>query len=116
MSSEKIEEILREFDFASVHHTMLKTKWTWASSDFRAKIPDLETIRKSARKLLEYVCVPGQDNISSGGFRATKDLDGHIELLFVVAEYCSEEGEDEEGREEKRHQCSFISPVENLEV
>lgn len=83
-----IDEVLRNFDFDSVHRAMVTLNWKW-SVPFSATemgIPNLERIREQARDLLTQVWHDNEpDSLSSiGGFEAGRSEDSlHLEFVLT---------------------------------
>ena len=50
--TEKIDEIMNEFNFAKVHEVMQKTKWVWGPLNGKIKTPAIKDIKAEARRLM----------------------------------------------------------------
>ena len=95
---QKIESIMRHFDFERVHKVMEFLDWHWA---FTSKgVPTVEEIKVEARRILIDACEE-ETNIATGGFRAVYEKDGtedgepYIGLEFIV-EDCEGFNEDDD--------------------
>lgn len=89
---EKIDEVLEEFDFDTVHKIMDFLKWKWANDNGTFKVPNHYQLIEGAKGLL-YACKNDKNDImtsSSGGFLAQKDKDENGDsfytLSFIVCE------------------------------
>jgi len=99
-----IDEIMDEFNFATVHKTMVALDWKWASS--KNYIPSMDELRAEAERLLRDVTDVRlnmwQDEdwkspiiCSTGGFSATawcnedKTKIRRLELEFIVSSWKS---------------------------
>jgi coenzyme F420-reducing hydrogenase alpha subunit len=99
-----IDEIMDEFNFATVHKTMVALDWKWASS--KNYIPSMDELRAEAERLLRDVADVRlnmwQDEdwkspiiCSTGGFSATawcnedKTKIRRLELEFIVSSWKS---------------------------
>jgi len=83
-------EILKSFDFKSVHKAMVALNWCWSFGEdeegfSRMGIPDLDYIKRSAYKKLKHA-YETKHSISSGGFTAGWDGDV-LYLVFTLEEY-----------------------------
>jgi hypothetical protein len=104
-----IDEIMDEFNFATVHKTMVALDWKWASS--KNYIPSMDELRDQAIYLLrgaakarlgDYKDTHWELGVihGTGGFQATAFCDKNktritgLDLKFVVAEW--DEGDNEE--------------------
>ena len=95
MSAEKlIEECMDWFDFERVHKAMVLLDWKWGMDD-DAEVPDLPSLRKTARGYLRSAieqCTGTYFTVGSGGFEATahRDPNGMLEgvtLRFILADW-----------------------------
>jgi len=78
---DKINEIIKWFDFEKVRKTMIALGWKWYGS---GEYPSIGELVLTAQKHLKYVCDKEEDwVISSGGFEATK-RNGMLTLKFIV--------------------------------
>lgn len=94
---EKINEVLDNFDFSSVHNamTLLGLEWATLDNNYEIKtseVPSLPRIIRCASRLLEDVSKIELGNsefavLSTGGFEAYKYADGGLELKFVIETY-----------------------------
>ena len=93
---DEIENVLDEFDFATVHKVMEFLEWNWFGA--MDGIPTLSEIRKSARRLLIEVAndvarnneIDAQSNRATGGLRAEAykgDEKTYLKLSFELAEW-----------------------------
>lgn len=80
-TSDRIEDLLNEFDFHSVRRVMLLLDWRWAGID---RIPTVDDMRKRARYLLRDVSESKYQRHATGGFVAERDDDGALSLYFYV--------------------------------
>jgi hypothetical protein len=80
--AEQIDHIMKSFDFARVAKAMHQMNWTWAGS---LTIPSIREMKEVARDHLERL-TNGIVYSSSGGFVASVDQWGHLQLSFVVTE------------------------------
>ena len=104
-----IDEIMDEFNFATVYKTMVALDWKWASS--KNYIPSMDELRDQAIYLLrgaakarlgDYKDTHWELGVihGTGGFQATAFCDKNktritgLDLKFVVAEW--DEGDNEE--------------------
>lgn len=83
-----IDEVLRNFNFDSVHKAMVALDWKWAVpfSASEMEVPSLERIREQARDLLTQVWDDNEpDSLSSiGGFEAGRSEDSlHLEFILT---------------------------------
>ena len=95
MSAEKlIEECMDWFEFERVHKAMVLLDWKWGMDD-DAEVPDLPSLRKTARGYLRSAieqCTGTHFTVGSGGFEATahRDPNGMLEgvtLRFILADW-----------------------------
>ena len=84
----KIMDVLLYFDFQRVHDTMVALDWEWHNEG----VPEIETIKEAAKKMLLDCDRENLGGISSGGFAASIQ-DGIPSLEFVVAGYTAEDEE-----------------------
>jgi len=104
-----IDEIMDEFNFATVHKTMVALDWKWASS--KNYIPSMDELRDQAERLLRGAAKSRLGDFKrshwelgiingTGGFQATAFCDRTktritgLDLKFVVSEW--DEGDNEE--------------------
>ena len=81
---DKINEIIKNFDFEKVRKVMVALEWQWHGND---ESPTVGELMLSAQKHLTYVCDKEDDwTVSSGGFEASK-RNGMLTLKFVVEEW-----------------------------
>ena len=107
---EMIDEIMDEFNFATVHKAMVALDWKWAVTS-NNNVPTMDELRKEAERLLRNaaeVRLGGYKDThwelgvihGTGGFQATAFCDKNktritgLDLKFVVAEW--DEGDNEE--------------------
>ena len=86
-----VEDILENFDFECVHDVMKYLNWEWKPCN---GVPTIYQLIKYARKLLESVAESynkeGQYHCTCcGGFNASCNESGDLELAFYIAEYGS---------------------------
>ena len=86
---ERLDAIMENFDFETVHEVMVQLKWAWASA---GGVPTVEQIKDEAARLLwDLVNAPDYDTVATGGLEAWKDFseydDPFIELKFVLTEW-----------------------------
>jgi hypothetical protein len=80
-----IQEIMDEFNFASVRKVMVALDWTWGNTP---SIPSIDELRRVANRQLTQMCEKNQSAISSGGFDCTYNKkDKCISLSFIVEEW-----------------------------
>jgi hypothetical protein len=84
--NKQINYIINNFNFQRVKRVMDFLEWQW----FEEGIPELETIIKFARELLNQCVTYNHKQLSSGGFLVTKYED-RLDLKFVVEEFDSED-------------------------
>lgn len=90
--TDKIEKILKEFDFEKVHKTMKILDWTW----FEKGVPSYGSLILCAKELLERSAKEEPDfSISTGGFKASIKSDKSLKLEFILTESIVYETEDE---------------------
>lgn len=81
--TEKIEEIMENFDFEKMHEVMKFLKWEWWNLK---TTPTVEQLREAARKKLEDTATR-KLGFHSGGFRTEYINDGDLHLSFVVTDW-----------------------------
>jgi len=81
---EAIEEIMVHFDFQKVYFFMRTFGWTWLGDES----PSVESIKETARQLLEDLFTNGYDSIASGGLAARRHSGGELSLVFEAVSYC----------------------------
>ena len=82
---------MKNFDFEKVHKVMKLLEWKWYCPEYEGLcVPDLDTIKSQARKLLQDVLNRQCSSISTGGFRAERFDDNSLRLSFVVADWDSD--------------------------
>ena len=80
---QQIKNILEEFDFGRVKKAMKALNWKYCTSDFKEYFPDIQELKKTAKKCLERTI---KCNFSeTGGFLATHEF-GVLNLYFVLEE------------------------------
>ena len=85
---DKIDRLIQRFDFNKVHKAMTALKWTWRDEG----VPTIDSLKQTARELLESAASSEHGNIMTGGFKAEYHKDGNFTLEFILAEvYSSEE-------------------------
>ena len=98
---EKIDNIMRDFDFELVHKVMTHLGWRWVRTT--NGVPTVDELKTSARRLLVDVVNEKCRAIATGGLRAVCETEGpddpdpYIALEFV-AEECegfTNDGDDE---------------------
>jgi len=85
--SKKIQYIIENFDFKSVHDIMKETNWEWHSC---GGVPSVREIKDSAHNILTETIKNKVNGLASGGFE-TKNRNGKLSLVFkkdkkVIAE------------------------------
>jgi hypothetical protein len=94
-TKEKIDYLIKHFDFKKVHKVMKFLNWEYYGSK---GVPSISTLEETARKLLRDVAKNKHGHwIESGGFRAFKHnyKEGNLKsetiygLQFIVASYDS---------------------------
>jgi hypothetical protein len=84
----RIETIVKHFDWYKVHQTMELLKWRWVDSEQEESIPSLGELYLTAIDLLESVSKrKGKHTIGTGGFEASRNEEGDLELKFVLASW-----------------------------
>jgi hypothetical protein len=80
----KAEDIMRRFDFESVHKHMIEKDWKWYN-DKDLQVPDLDDLRVQARALLTRAIWDSKPvaNVGTGGFTAYK-LPWGLQLTFQI--------------------------------
>ena len=80
----KAADIMRSFDFESVHKHMVETDWKWHNGK-DTQVPDLEDLRVQARALLTRAIWEDTPvtSIGTGGFMAYK-LPWGLSLTFQI--------------------------------
>ena len=88
----KINDIMKDFDFKRVHDVMSYLDWKWAGcGSEKCGVPSVEKIKEEARRLLVDAAYE-KTNIATGGLRAVYERDGahdddpYIGLEFIVEE------------------------------
>ncbi len=82
--NEKINEIIKNFDFEKVRKVMVALDWAWRFDDRSPLVGELVI---TAQRLLTEVVEKEEDwGISTGGFLATK-RNGMLALKFMVEEW-----------------------------
>ena len=83
-----INEIMSSFNFKKVKAYMDLVEWKYAHDDGTMRVPDIETIKSTAYKMLIRLNEFG-DYSSTGGFTATLHNwnGGTIILTFNIAEF-----------------------------
>lgn len=118
---EKIEDIIRDFDFKKVHDVMDFLDWKWAMS--KEGVPTIEELQAEARRLL-VEAVTERTCVATGGFRAVYEADGaddedpYIGLEFIVEEcegFAADEDEPDSEEDDYEHsQDGLYSAMEML--
>ena len=85
---ERIEQILRNFNFRACREHMLHVNWTWGMG-VNATVPSVRRLMQEAKRLLEQAAESERPNtsVSCGGFHAHKwawDAGEELELIFSV--------------------------------
>lgn len=82
-----IDHIMKNFDFERVHDIMDHLKWKWCiMPGGKADVPNVEQLKREARRQLEYAIECG-DWVSSGGFQVIiEPASGYLSLKFIVEE------------------------------
>ena len=78
----KVDKVIERFKFGKVHDTMKALNWTWREEG----VPTIESMKETARKLLEDAAINEFGNISTGGFTAKRHDNGDLELEFIVTD------------------------------
>lgn len=97
-----INDVMDNFDFGKVAHTMKALDWKWALPGGEYEVPDEFTLRKQARELLTETIESSKNDydgsgvtISTGGFEVYyKEDDKYLELKFVLTSWNSYVDED----------------------
>lgn len=76
-----INDIMDTFQFEKVHRAMVALDWSWASVD---GVPELHEVKKCARVLLTECAFSDTGYLATGGFRAERDEQGNLSLLFYI--------------------------------
>jgi hypothetical protein len=95
MSAAAIETIMNKFDFVKVRDAMEAVEWAWVCDDLRFRVPSVDDLRKTARKLLadavnRRYC--GEDDggdyaTATGGLIAISNTKNKaLRLEFTIAE------------------------------
>jgi hypothetical protein len=93
-TKEKIDEIIKHFNFKKVHKVMKSLKWEY----YDEGIPDINSLKKTARRVLMSVSKSKLlISAQSGGFKASKIRykEGNLKpeiiykLEFIIASYDS---------------------------
>lgn len=79
---DQIDLIMDTFDFEKVKQTMNALDWEWASPDGSSSVPDIYTIKRTARDYLKQAANSGE-GFSCGGFKV-EIRDGCLDLYFIV--------------------------------
>lgn len=86
----RINHIMENYDFEKVHNCMKKIDWVWAIVKSADGIPNIEELKKTAKRLLTEALIKGKQNkfsrIGTGGFQATYENDV-LELSFILTEW-----------------------------
>ena len=96
----KIDNIMRDFDFGKVRRIMEVLDWKWARTLSEGGIPTISDLRAEAKRLLVEAATE-HSTISTGGLRAVYmrddewDDDPYIGLEFIAVE-CEGFDEDDE--------------------
>lgn len=85
-----VKEIFEGFNFEKVYQTMKALDWVWyfgVEADGREKygIPNIQTLKNSAYRMLKEVYERGKGSNSTRGFRAGWD-GGELYLTFSIEE------------------------------
>ncbi len=89
MDKQKIEKVIKNFNFENVHRAMKLLKWEWA----HVGIPGVPELEKTARGLLEQLDNSESNTmmrVSSGGFVATRTSNlkyTELSLEFVLESF-----------------------------
>ena len=110
--TQEINKIINGFDFKKVRKVMLLLKWEWALiNEDKVKVPTINELKKTARRLLKMVIKSEKDNdiCGTGGFEAEK-IDGNwISLKFILADYDDElKVGSKRGKRKPRRDSPFI--------
>ena len=91
-----VDNTMDNFDFDTVHKTMVFLNWKWANMNGGLEIPEKYELRKEARRLLK-TSIEEKTTISTGGFYAeyTEDEEGGwLDLKFVLSDWDEEVEKD----------------------
>lgn len=82
---EQIQMILKDFDFKTIHDTMLFLNRKWNYPNKPAATPTLEELKQIAFGCLQNVTLSTDETaiFSTGGFEAEK-MEGMLQLTFVL--------------------------------
>ena len=87
--SEKIDNIMDNFNFREVHEYMQRANWEWGDGNGGMHIPSEPELRVCARSLLKMVAEDMEESVvfcSTGGFFAIRDGDT-IALNFSIEDW-----------------------------
>tara|TARA_R110000868_G_scaffold257103_1_gene514186 strand:- start:241 stop:534 length:294 start_codon:yes stop_codon:yes gene_type:complete len=87
--SEKIDDIMDNFNFRKVFEYMTETNWEWGNGNGDMHLPDESELRACARSLLKIVTKDKDETAifcSSGGFHALRYGDTFA-LHFSIAHW-----------------------------
>lgn len=82
-------DIEENFDWVKVNKTMKLLDWYWGLGDNNMGIPDIKTLKKTAKRLLHSAFKDGNTH-ATGGFYAYYDNDC-LSLSFLVTEWTAEQ-------------------------
>ena len=85
INEDKINYVMDQFDFERVHKAMEALDWkTYSSIDNECNIPNVFQLRQNARALLRQIMKEGIYGLATGGFYATYNNEGVLELSFCI--------------------------------
>jgi hypothetical protein len=89
---EQILDILLNFDWERVHAAMAALNWKWQFPDAedaeKVRVPSISDMHRLAVTLLRYAWESaGFPTQARGGFVARKSADGHLGLVFELADW-----------------------------
>jgi hypothetical protein len=102
----RINYIIENFDFETVHDCMKKLEWKWIFSKSIYSVPSIQELKETATRLLSDVLICSKKEKSkyatllTGGLHATYDND----LLFLKFEVNVSVRDDSELKTDKEYQ------------
>lgn len=83
---EQVDNIMENFNFTRVHETMVRLDWKW-STDKGLQVPSISDLKVTARRVLTGVDGISSFYLSTGGFVASVDRWGILNLSFEITNY-----------------------------
>jgi hypothetical protein len=86
-----VQRILDRFDFEKVYIYMKSVNWCWGGLfNDPLHVPEISEMKVAAKELLELAAASQlgkHEEVSSGGFSATRYENGSLCLSFIISEF-----------------------------